>query len=98
VETNGAAFGVWEEWLSLYVDHRRARLNSSERRELAGALDRGVSNTQQLARLVPGKVAEGGRWLVDFLAGVDDPVVRGALVVEAVARLKMPGGGTRRAG
>jgi hypothetical protein len=95
VETNGALFGVWEEWLALYVDHCRARLSSAEQRELAGALDRGVSNTQQLARLVPEKVAEEGRWLVDFLAGVDDPVVREALVVEAAARLTMPGDGTR---
>src|SRR5262249_9845934 len=63
-----------------------------------GRLDRGVRDTQELAGLVPERVASEGRWLVDFLAGVDDPVFHNALLVEAVARLGKPGQGTRRRG
>jgi hypothetical protein len=92
VATNGAVSGVWEEWLSHYIHHCRARLSRAEQAELAAALHRGVRNTQELAKVVREPVASEGRWLVDFLAGVDDPVVHDALVAEAVARLRRPAG------
>jgi hypothetical protein len=88
-----ADFHLWTEWLSHYLERCQQLLRARERRELAGALRRGVSSTVALSQTVGERTATEGRWLVDFLVGVEDPVLRGALTAEAVARL----GGTFRA-
>jgi hypothetical protein len=80
-------FTVWTDRLSHYLERCQRILNVTERSELAGALRRGVSSAIALSQTVSARTAAEGRWMVDFLVGVDDPVLRGALTAEAVALL-----------
>ena len=81
-------FHLWTEWLSHYLERCQRILRARERQELAGALHHGVGSTVALSQTVGERTAREGRWLVDFLVGVEDPALRGALAAEAVARLR----------
>ena len=70
---------VWVEWLDHYVHHCRAYLRTREVNELAAALERGVNNTDWLSRTVESRTAQGGRRLVDFLAGIESNELRESL-------------------
>ena len=85
-------FTVWTDWLSHYLERCQRILSVKERAELAGALRRGVSSTIALSQTVSARTAAEGRWMVEFLVGIDDPVLRGALTAEAVARLGVANG------
>ena len=80
---------VWVEWLEHYVGHCRAQMRTPQLNELASALSRGVSGTDALSRAVSPRTAEGGRQLVDFLAGVDDTELRDSLRLRAMTRLRL---------
>ena len=79
---------VWGEWLSLYLDHYRRTLHPEEAGELASLLERGVKLTAALEAAASARVAAEGRWLVEFLARVEDQHVREVLVTDAVLRLQ----------
>lgn len=79
---------IWDECLSLSVEHCSHAPRQQEICELAGAVERGASDSGSVRRLVSRRAADEGRWLVDFLAGVRDPHTHQRLVAETIARLR----------
>jgi hypothetical protein len=79
---------MWVEWLDHYVHHCRGHMRTRELDELAAALSGGVNNTAWLSQAVSARTAEGGRLLVDFLAGVESSELRESLMMEAANRLR----------
>jgi hypothetical protein len=78
---------LWAEWLSMYLEHCRRKLTAAQLAELVDALPRVVTGGVRLETIVSERTAAEGRWLVDFLARVEDQRLRAALLAEAVARL-----------
>jgi hypothetical protein len=76
---------VWLEWLEHYLGDCRAHMSTPQLYELASALSRGVNNTSALSQTVSARTAEGGRALVDFLAGVENPELRDSLRLRAMS-------------
>jgi hypothetical protein len=79
---------VWVEWLEHYLGDCRAHMSTPQLNELASALARGVINADRLTRTVSARTAEGGRALVDFLAGIDHPDLRESLRLRAMTGLR----------
>jgi hypothetical protein len=85
---HGGDEAVWDEWLSLYLDHCRHELTRHQLAELATALQHGVSSTAMLPMMVSEGTASKARWLVDFLVSPEAPELRAVLQREAIKRLR----------
>jgi len=76
---------IWQEWLTLYLDHCRRELSPAELAELAQALEQGADGA--FAAQVTTRVATVSRPLVDFIATAPSPLAT-ELVQNAVLRLR----------
>jgi hypothetical protein len=89
---------LWNEWLSLYLEHCRRELDGRELCALADALELGVTRYDALVldALVTERVANVGRPLVDFIANAHDAPSRAALARQAATRLRSAASGRVR--
>jgi len=75
---------IWQEWLFLYLDECRRRLQPAELHELATFLEA----VQATRPALSSRTAAEGRFLIEFLARVADRSRRSALAAEAAVDLR----------
>ena len=79
---------VWYQWLAIYLEHCRQTLSPDELDALASALHDAVANPASLSRRVSHHTAVESRFLIGFLAGVEDQARRRALITETAGLMR----------
>jgi hypothetical protein len=78
---------IWQQWLSIYIRHCQDTLTPEERSELASALGEHRADLASIAHRVGRHTARESRFLVEFLANVENAERRHRLRRETAGRL-----------